>query len=454
MRGSVIKKGDCWYVKIELSPDPATGARRQKWHSGYPTKREAERSRIDLLSKLDRGEYVAPTQRTVRDFLTEWLTTMEPTVRPSTFDSYRRNIRLHVIAHLGDVRLAQVDAGVLNGLYATLLRSGRQRSSRTGAGYSPQLVQRARSLRAEGLSWQRTVERLREELPEGDHLTKDTLASLLRRQALRADLAEASRGLDPRTVGYVHTVLHRAFKDAVRWGRLARNPADAADPPRAGRHQDEIQAWDSGTLRQFLDTSRGEQDRLYALWVLLATTALRRGEALGLRWSDVDLDAGRIRIVQTVIQIASAVSIGQPKTGRGKRSMKLDRGTIDVLRALRHRTNQERLLVGPDFTDLGLVFHQPDGSWLRPDAVSATFLRRVNTYGLPRLTLHGLRHTWATLALEKGIHPRVVQERLGHATIAITLGIYSHVTPTLDDEAAQIVAGMVLPPSNAGTTNA
>ena len=88
MRGSVVKKGDRWYVKIELDPDPATGRRRQKWHSGYTTKREAERARVDLLSKFDRGEYVEPSQQTVADFLTDWLGAIEPTVRPSTFDSY------------------------------------------------------------------------------------------------------------------------------------------------------------------------------------------------------------------------------------------------------------------------------------------------------------------------------------------------------------------------------
>ncbi len=107
---------------------------------------------------------------------------------------------------------------------------------------------------------------------------------------------------------------------------------------------------------------------------------------------------------------------------------------------------EERLLVGPDFADEGLVFHQPDGACLRPDAVSATFVRRVQHYQLDRLTLHGLRHTWATLALEQGIHPRVVQERLGHSTIAITLGIYSHVAPTLHDEAAELIAAFLLDP--------
>jgi integrase len=181
-----------------------------------------------------------------------------------------------------------------------------------------------------------------------------------------------------------------------------------------------------------------------ALWVVLATTGMRRGEALGLRWSDLALDAGRARVVQTIVQTRSVVSVGEPKTARGRRSLALDAGTILVLREHRRRMLEERLLVGPDFVDHGLVFHEPDGTCHRPDAISARFLRRVAEYGLPRLTLHGLRHTWATLALERGIHPRVVQERLGHSTIAITLGIYSHVSPTLHDEAAQLIADLVL----------
>src|SRR3954464_13718734 len=112
MRGSVVKKGSKYYVKLELDPDPATGERRQKWHSGFSTKREAERARVDLLSKLDRGEYVEPTHQTVAAFFADWLKAIEPTVQPSTFDSYQRNVRNHVLAHIGSVRLTKVDAGV------------------------------------------------------------------------------------------------------------------------------------------------------------------------------------------------------------------------------------------------------------------------------------------------------------------------------------------------------
>jgi integrase len=450
MRGSVLKRGSGWTVKIELDPDPATGRRRQKWHSGFKTRRDAERARVDLLSKLDRGAYVEPSRQTVGEFLEEWLTAAGPTVRPSTFDSYSRNLRLHVVPHIGTLRLTKLDAGVLNGLYAMLLTSGRCPPSRQGAGYSPAVLARARALRAEGRSLTATAETLRHELLEAAQLTKDTLASMLRRNPVNVEGEVSSArpaGLDRRTVAYIHTILHRALKDAVRWGRLARNPADASDPPRSAQKSGQASSWDGPTLRLFLEACLAEGDRHYPLWVLLATTGMRRGEALGLRWSDVDLDSGRMRVVQTVVQTRNSVSLGVPKTSQGRRSVSLDPMTVSVLRAHRVRMLEDRMLAGPDFEDRGLVFHHPDGSWLRPNSVSDAFLRRVARHGLPRLTLHGLRHTWATLALEDGVHPKVVQERLGHSTVAITLGIYSHVSPRLHDEAANQVARLMLPPA-------
>jgi len=172
MRGSVVRRGDRYYVKIELDPDPRTGQRRQKWHSGYRTEREAERARVDLLSKFDRGVYVEPSHQTLGEFLEEWLRAIEPTLRPSTFDSYARNVRNHVVAHIGSVRLTKVDAGTLNGLYALLLARGRRRPSRTGLGYSSAVLERALDLRAEGLTLAVTAARLRADVAEADHITK------------------------------------------------------------------------------------------------------------------------------------------------------------------------------------------------------------------------------------------------------------------------------------------
>jgi integrase len=374
MRGSVIRRGDVYYVKIELDPDPGTGRRRTKWHSGYRTKREAERARVDLLSKVDRGVYVEPSAETVAEFLDHWLVSIRPTLKATTWNGYRSKVRNHVVPYIGGMRLNRIDGGTLNELYARLLEGGRRRSSRTGKGYSPEVVAGAQALRAEGLSLQATADRLQVEFDEADHM----------------------------------------------------------------------QTWTPAQLRTFLGSTESSADRNHALWVLLATTGMRRGEALGVRWQDVDLDAGRLRVVQTVLSINGKISVSEPKTARGRRPIALDPSTVAVLREHRRRMLEERMLVGPDHSDEGLVFHRPDGSALRPETVSATFLRRQAKLDLPRLMLKGLRHTWATIALEQGIHPKVVQERLGHSTINITIDIYSHVSPTMHDDAANQIANLIL----------
>jgi integrase len=447
MRGSVIRRDSVYYVKIELDPDPVTGKRRTKWHSGYRTKREAERARIDLLSKVDRGAYVEPTQETVAEFLEEWLVTIRPTLKATTWNGYRSKVRNHVIPYIGGMRLTRVDGGTLNSLYTQLLESGRRKSSRKGKGYSPAVVARAQELRADGLSLQATADQLQVEFDEASHITKDTLASLLRRQdAYRADptRADESRSLDPSTVKAVHVTLHKAFAAAVKWERLAKNPADQADPPRVPVNTDNMPTWTAEQLRMFLEFTASMDDRNHALWVLLATTGMRRGEALGLRWQDVDLDAGRLRVVQTVLSINGKISVSEPKTARGRRPVSLDPSTVAALREHRRLMLEERMVVAADHADEGLVFHRPDGSALRPETVSTTFLRRQRTLDVPRLTLKGLRHTWATLALEQGINPKVVQERLGHSTVNITLNVYSHVSPTMHDQAANLVAELFL----------
>lgn len=200
MRGSVIKRGKSWSVVVELPPDPETGKRRQRWHSGYRTRKEAERARIELLSIVDSGTYVDHSRETLAEFIADWLPAIERTIRPATLHSYERNLRLHVTPYVGELPLPKVDAGVLNGLYARLLKEGRR---------------------------------------------------------------DRQGGLSPRTVRYVHTILHRALKDGTKWGRIARNPADAANAPRAAANAaPEMTTWAAGELRTFLE--QNAEDRLYA----------------------------------------------------------------------------------------------------------------------------------------------------------------------------------------------
>lgn len=252
-------------------------------------------------------------------------------------------------------------------------------------------------------------------------------------------------GLSPRSIRYVHTILHRGLKDAVRWGRLARNPADAADPPRASAMPSpELKTWTADELRYFLEYIA--EDRLHPAFMLLATTGMRRGEALGIRWADLDLEASRVSIRQTVIVINHNVRFGTPKTAKGKRTVALDTVSVAALRVHRQRQLEERMLMGAGWQDHGLVFTTPLGGPLHPERFSRDFNKRVARAGLPRITLHSLRHTWATLALEAGVNPKVVQERLGHAGIAITLQVYSHVSATMQANAAETVAGLVFGP--------
>lgn len=165
-----------------------------------------------------------------------------------------------------------------------------------------------------------------------------------------------------------------------------------------------------------------------------------------LRWQDVDLEAGTLAVIQTIQSMGGKLLVSEPKTAAGRRPIAIDKSTVAALRDHRKRMLEERMLVGADFSDEGLVFHRPDGSALRPETVSASFLRRQRDLGLPRLTIKGLRHTWATLALKQGIHPKVVQERLGHSTVGITLNIYSHTNPTLHAEAAEQISDLILGP--------
>jgi integrase len=246
-------------------------------------------------------------------------------------------------------------------------------------------------------------------------------------------------GVGPRTVQYVHATIRKALNDAVRWGLLVRNPAQYATPPTLRRVG--LQTWTADELRRFLNSVDGE--RLVAMWRLAALTGLRRGEVLGLRWADLDLDNGWLAVRQTLVVVNNHIQVSQPKTARGRRRIALDPATCSALRQHRRAQVAERLGAGPSWSDTGLVFTHQDGRPLHPEYVRRLFDRHLQRIGLPRIRLHDLRHTHATLALQAGVHPKVVSERLGHTTVAMTLDIYSHAIPALEQDAAATVAALI-----------
>jgi integrase len=307
-------------------------------------------------------------------------------VRPNTFESYERLVRRHLIPRVGHLYLHQLGPGHLSAMYTDLHDNGR---------------------------------------------------------------LDGGGGLSARTVQYLHVILSKALSDAVAEGRLPRNVAQLKTVrerlPRGGGH--DMTTWTGGQLASFLEGLRG--DRLEVPVLLAATTGLRRGEVLGLRWSDLDLDGGRLAVRQTLSasrnpETGKHVPIfGEPKTRRSTRSVPLPARTVAALRAHHKAQAAERLQVGPDCTDHGLVFAEPDGSPIHPDRFRERFEYRVARSGLPRIRFHDLRHTYATLALQAGIHAKVVSGILGHANIGITLDTYSHAIPAMEESAAETVAALM-----------
>jgi integrase len=260
---------------------------------------------------------------------------------------------------------------------------------------------------------------------------------------LVASGGKGGRPLSAKTVRYVHTTLRRALRDAVADGLVIRNVAAQARPPRVGRV--EMHTWTAEQVGTFLAAVR--EERLYPAWLLLATLGMRRGELLGLRWVDVVLKEGRIAIRHTLVMVDGKPVMAEPKTAKGRRSLTLAPEVLETLRTHHARQAAERLSWGADYTDSGLVITTEDGRPMHPETLSGLFVRQAKRAGLPPIRLHDLRHSVASILLARGVHPKVVSEMLGHATIALTLDTYSHVIPSLQQEAASVVAAAVLDPA-------
>ncbi len=367
-----------WYVVIDL-PRDVDGRRRQKWHGGFHTRKEAEIARTKIVHEFNTGTYVEPSAITLSEWVhNHWLPTTQSRVKPSTFDSYRRNLVLHVLPHLGGRQLRQLTPAMLNRIYAELLVNGHRKNA---------------------------------------------------------------GGLSSTTVRYVHTILHKVLADAVDTGVVAINVAERAKPPRPrARLATEITFWEPDQLRAFLETIRGH--RLEAAWHLAAMTGMRRGEVLGLRWKDADLDTARISVRQALISVAYEIIVSTPKNHQA-RVIDLDSGTAQQLQTHRQRQQFERAEWGSDYLGQDLVFCKEDGTPMHPHTFSQAFDRLVAKTDLPRIRLHDLRHTHATIALRAGVPVKVITERLGHETPAFTLKQYAHVIPGMQAEAAAAVAELV-----------
>lgn len=382
------KAGPRYLIKYTFTVrDGEESVKRTKLKRGFSSRAEAAKALRTALAEVEQDGYVEPTEITVAAYMTEWVEGLRK--QPSTVASYRRLLRLHVIPHIGTVELRKVTPARLARLYRYLEQEGR---------------------------------------------------------------ADQSGGLSARTVRYLHTVLHSAFGDAVEAGLLVRSPAatKAAKAPTVKEAASpEIRTWSSSELQAFLSWSAQQDDELHIAWLLLAMTGMRRGEALALQWRDIDFDAATIAVRRSVTVVKTKgegqeILTSLPKSGK-PRVIDVDPDTLAALRSWRARVGAGLLaLAAPSALVLGTM----QGGTRHPEAFSRSFTRRVaragrEIEGLPAIRLHDLRHTHATLLMKAGVNPKVVQERLGHSDVSITLRIYSHTNQTMQRDAAAAVAAMV-----------
>ena len=364
-----------WRVRVDMV-DQATGKRRQPQRS-YKTKREAEAGMAQWLVEIERGIAVATSRMTTKEYMAFWLdTSARHRVRATTLESYEQKIRLYIAPALGTTPLQRLTPAQIQAFYNALLTG-----DTTGA--------------------------------------RDVVA--------------------PRTVRYVHAILHRALKEALSLGLVSRNVTEAVAPPKAPRPP--IKSWDVADVRRFLTVA--EPDGYSPVWLIALHTGMRRGELLGLRWQDVDARAGVLHVRQGVVFVGSELRMSEPKTASGRRTIALDPPCVQALHEHRQRQTERRLRRGPEWRDHDLVFANDLGGPIDPSNLYHRFVKLVKAAGVPRISFHGMRHTHATLLMKHGAHPKVASERLGHANITLTLQTYSHVLPQMRQEAAGIFAAAV-----------
>ena len=351
--GSISQYADgrwCGRYFVEL-PD---GRKKRKALYGN-SRNEVTNKLAQALAKRDDGVLFDDEGQSLGEYIEWWLTTSKRgRVKATTYESYAREVRKHIIPGLGRIRLKSLSPAHLQSYYSSKCESG----------------------------------------------------------------------LAPRTVHYHHTLLHQALKKAVKWGYVRRNVAAVVDPPKVQKK--EMNPLSAAQVKALLEAAKG--DRLEAFYLLAVSTGMRLGELQALKWADIDLRERTLSVNRTLSATKGGPVFGPPKTPRSRRKIFLSRKSVEALRRHRERQATEKEALGDRWHDEDLVFCSVVGTPLsRHNLGSRSFkplLRRAN---LPNIRFHELRHTCATLLLSKNVHPKLVQELLGHASISTTLDTYSHV---------------------------
>jgi integrase len=359
-------------IRYSFGVDPATGKRKIATATVRGSRKEAERELRRLLHAVDTSEHVDPSRVTVREWLTTWLDAVRAEVAPKTHERYGEIVAHFLAPALGNLQLGKLAPVHIQQAYNTLATSGR-RDGKEG-------------------------------------------------------------GLSPRTRRHIHRILSSALTRAVEHQLVSRNPCDAFRRrlPKVERH--EMATLTAEQAQRLLAAVR--HTRVYWPVLIALATGMRRGEILALRWRNVDLDRGSIRVVESLEQTKTGLRAKAPKSEKA-RAITLPAFAIDELRRLKREQGEELFRLGVPQAGDTLLCARADGEPMQPRSLTHEFTRLVGRLkDIPRVRFHDLRHSHATQLLLAGVHPKVAQERLGHSTISVTLDLYSHVSETMQEDAA------------------
>lgn len=374
MRGHIAKKGNKYYIVIDLDKDEVTGKRKQKWLSGYDRKRDAERALPGVLSDFIKGTFVEPSKITFGEIMETWLKDKKTSVKHGTWKSYEWLVYKHIIPNLGKVQMTKLKPKHFHDFY---------------------------------------------------HKT------------LLAKLAVGS-------IKKAHVIIMDALDRAVTWGEIVQNVARSVELPQGKKAKFEV--WNEKQLKLFLDTAAHNQ--YYIAFELAASTGMRQSEILALRRIDVDLNIRSISVRQAYTIAEVGHDFDDTKNDSSIRSIALFANTVQMLQDHFEKQRIEKE-TNKFYTDSGLVVQTSVGTPLGPRNLMRNYYSILDTIikehpDFPRIRFHDLRHTHATLLLKAGIHPKIVQERLGHSSINVTLDTYSHVLPNLQEAVLNTIGDSIL----------
>mgnify|MGYP000892148963 CR=1 FL=1 len=360
MRGHIRKRGKTWSIVVDIGPDPSTGKRRQKWFSGYRTKKEAEKDLANIIARIENNTFIMPEKITVKEFLEYWLDShAKPNLSPTTIAGYEMIIRKHLTPALGNLKLQKLRPVHIQQYYDSKINE-----------------------------------------------------------------------LSAKTLTQHHRVLRKALDYAFKLQMIPNNPADAVAPPKQKKYNAKVLTLEEA--KTMLEAAKGTD--MEAPINLALALGLRRGELLGLKWEDIDLENGFIHIKRNLVRANRKLILKEPKSETSIRTLKLSNTLIRILKDYRKKQLELKMLLRNEYQDNDLVFCRDDGQLLNPTTFSWRFKKFLEKNGLPQIRFHDLRHTNATLMLKSNIAPKKASSRLGHSTISITMDLYSHVTQDMEEE--------------------